>query len=250
MFSGFYPADHDQDETNDMTTEVAKCKRTSESFAEHISKLLNEVQGTTENTLSEEALCSARNVIHYSNLLSGEVSELLRNHSPAEFSPEMDLVLHDPNYKMAVAPDAFFLRVPLAPYSIQRNAQRRNAAGEDSPLFTDYYSRRRYAEVQALVSHVDLPLYGKKLLYIAHVFQDPSLRLCPDFDNFDVKDLIDVVMDHFGGDNPCNLVVCHDAIFSVEMPSATYLAVVELESSSTLGEMLDRCERAFGEMDN
>jgi hypothetical protein len=175
-------------------------------------------------------------------VFAGRMSEVIRNHSPKEFAQRpFESLLLNPIYAVSVTEDSsVLLRVPLAPYSVQRNAQRRRGAGEETPAYSGYFGRRRYTEVDALLNTVQpINLYGRKLLYILHVYNTQgSHRMSPDYDNYDVKDLIDVVMARFGGDNGANLVVLHDSTFDTKLTSATYIGVTELDSCRSVEELM------------
>lgn len=228
---------------NDLKKQINKCKSANDGLSENLIKLINENQGTGD-TLSAEALHDARNVIHYSNLLGTEVSELIRSQHDTEFDGNVDIVMHDPIYRVVTTYDGIYLRVPMAPYSVQRSAQRNLDPAAQS------FARRRYAEVDALLRCAEpVNLYDKKVLYILHVYETESqYRASPDYDNYDVKDLIDVATAHFGGDNISNLIVIHDAVFSRKLMTATYLSIHELDRTCQLDDLLGDMEQVFYKM--
>lgn len=146
-------------------------------------------------------------------------------------------------YATMHADDTMAIRVPLAPFSIQRRAQRDYALGmRGQARFSGALGRKRYDEVRLLLRTTDeFSFRGRKVLYLLHVFPNSGrLRVAPDFDNFDVKDLIDAVMEQFGGDNMTNVMVIHDCIVDDKLPSATYLALTELNGSRSLRNQIDR----------
>lgn len=196
------------------------------------------------NVAGKDTIPKVREIIHHSNELSAAASEVIRTLKPTEFDGDVDIVTHDPIYRIVSTFDGLYLRVPLAPYSIQRNAQR--TADPDAQS----YGRRRYTEVEALLRCAKpVTLYGRKVLYILHVYSTKSrYRASPDFDNYDIKDLIDVVTAHFGGDNTSNIVVIHDAFYSEKLMSATYLSIHELDRSCQLADLLEEIENIFWQM--
>lgn len=231
---------------NALKKQIKKCKSANEGLDENLIKLIkliNENQGTGD-TLSAEALHDARNVIHYSNLLGTEVSELIRSQHDTEFDGDMDIITHDPIYRVATTCDGVFVRVPMAPYSVQRSAQRKSDPAAQS------FSRRRYAEVDALLRCTEpVTLYGKKVLYILHAYDKESkYRASPDYDNYDVKDLIDVATAHYGGDNPCNIIAIHDVVYSRSLMPATYLSIHDLDRTCQLEDLLGEMEQIFCKM--
>lgn len=222
---------------------------------ESLRRLTNadgESDGAAMQVLNEDALRSARAAVYAANLLSGQVSELIRTYAPEEFSQnQKNNLLLDPVCAVSVTEDSVLLRVPLVPYSVQRNAQRRRAAGGQTAAYSEYFARRRYTEVNALLDRVlPVTMQGRKLLYILHVFHTQSrFRMSPDFDNYDVKDLIDVVMARFGGDNAGNLSVLHHSAFDQRLMPATYLAVSQLDNRRTMAELMGYYHQCFALMD-
>jgi hypothetical protein len=244
-----------QNQTIQLKKDLKRCKGAEERIRENYENLLRltaaDEEGKTISVLNEETLRCARDAIYSANVFAGRMSEVIRNHSPKEFAQRpFESLLLNPIYAVSVTEDSVLLRVPLAPYSVQRNAQRRRGAGEETPAYSGYFGRRRYSEVDALLNTVQsINLYGRKLLYILHVYNTKGCyRMAPDFDNYDVKDLIDVVMARFGGDNGANLVVLHDSTFDTKLTSATYIGVTELDSCRSVEELMGYFWQCFSLM--
>lgn len=243
-----------QYKTTSLKRAVDRCTAAGVSLqkAYAIFMRLTRAEQDEAETLSADALRSARDLLLATNLLAGQVSETIRGFSLPEYRrSQVEHLFLNRIYAVAVTEDAVLLRVPLIPYSVQRNAQRRKAAGEEVPVCGQYYARRRYAEVDELLYRV-LPIQfeGQKLLYLCHVYNTLGrYRMSPDFDNYDVKDLIDVVMAHYGGDNAGNVAVLHQSTYDPSLTSATYLAVTDLDSELTLRELMSRFRRCFVQLD-
>lgn len=164
---------------------------------------------------------------------------LYANHSANEVSYFLDKLSVDLDpeiaYKADKAPDdgscramsnssGTFARVPLAPYSAAK------VQGKKRVVCLSLL-RRRYRSLIPMIERSGPPMIcGRKLVYLLHVHPEntPFFRM-PDFDNYDVKGLIDAVTLYHGGDNQRNILLWHDATSEEKtLEPGTYIGVTKL----------------------
>lgn len=167
------------------------------------------------------------------------------------FPPEFDNVatseeLCDPqHYGIFTTAKMLLLKVPMSCKAFYREPPKNGKNTAETPV--------RYPQVRALLHTADnLPnLTGKKTLYLYHSVSDyMSRRKTPDLDNFDVKYLIDSIMNLYGGDNSWNMDLILGAGLNPSLPVGTYAALVDQSSDHDPETLLKELENAFGEGKN
>ena len=91
---------------------------------------------------------------------------------------------------------------------------------------------------------------GPKSVYILHVFHsETNYRRCPDYDNYDCKDLIDVALAPYGGDGPNNVrAIVHETAVLTDVDEGTYVAVRAYDPTQTIDAYQDEALEHFRSM--
>lgn len=174
--------------------------------------------------------------ILHANRTANEVSYFLDRLS-AELDPEIackaDMAPDDGSYKVITNPSGTFARVPLAPYSAAKVQGKKKSVRLDT-------GRRRYRSLIPMIERSGLHIiHGRKLVYLLHVHPEntPFFRM-PDFDNYDVKGLIDAVTLYHGGDNQRNILLWHDATSEEKtLEPGTYIGVTKLREDLSYSQL-------------
>lgn len=182
------------------------------------------LQPGTVSTNIHELVCET---ILHANRTANEVSCFL-DRLTAELDPEIackaDMAPDDGSCRVITNPSGTFARVPLAPYSAAK------VQGKKRVVCLSL-SRRRYRSLIPMIERSGPPMIcGRKLVYLLHVHPEntPFFRM-PDFDNYDVKGLIDAVTLYYGGDNQRNIMLLHDATSEEKtLEPGTYIGVSKL----------------------
>ena len=128
---------------------------------------------------------------------------------------------YEKGYGILTTDSGVYLRLPHAPYSVANLKNKK-------PF---HFARFRSLSIGSLLNEADLPyIASRKILYILHAYHDRSnYRISPDFDNYDLKYVIDSVMQFFGGDSKGNVMVVHDALITDKLEESTYIAVIPIQ---------------------
>jgi hypothetical protein len=135
-----------------------------------------------------------------------------------------------------------YIKTPLVPISAYRIAARKHRVLPVS------FDRVRYAPlIPRILAASEHPIEGQKSVCILHVFHgETNYRRCPDYDNYDVKDLLDVALAPYGGDGPNNVrAIVHQAALREDVDEGTYVAVRAYDPSRTVADIEEEALEHF-----
>lgn len=183
--------------------------------------------------IDEVGMRATRNI----NLAATEMQFVLREvdpDRPESVERSQCIAPVEDGYDAIADETGIYVKVPLAPISSYRS----DARSKRTAQFCMTKKRYKFI-VPRIVQLCNRPIPGRKLVDICHVFhREPAFRTAPDFDNFDVKDLIDCVMDFYGGDGVNNIAyLCHEAVLRTDIDEGTYLAVRPFNPDMAVGEL-------------
>ena len=182
------------------------------------------------------------------NRASNELQHLIRDCYPDTvvnpYACDRLMAIED-GYDVRGDETGLYIKTPLVPISAYRIAARKHRVLPVS------FDRVRYAPlIPRILAASEHPIEGQKSVYILHVFHDvTNYRRCPDFDNFDCKDLIDVALAPYGGDGPNNVrAIVHQAALREDVDEGTYLAVRAYDPSRTVADFEEEALEYFRAM--
>jgi hypothetical protein len=96
----------------------------------------------------------------------------------------------------------------------------------------------------------DPQITGPMHVYLLHIYNTrPKYRHAPDYDNYDTKSLLDMVMVGYGGDSPINIrMMVHAAMLREDLDEGTYVAVRAYDPTRTVAELEEEALERFRAM--
>lgn len=144
---------------------------------------------------------------------------------------------YEKGYGILATDSGVYLRLPHAPYSVTNTKYRK-------PF---HFARFRSLSIGSLLYEANLPhISSRKILYILHAYCDNSnYRISPDFDNYDLKYVIDSVMQFFGGDSKGNVMIIHDALITNQLEEGSYIAVIPMQKDVPFERLIEDVREHF-----
>lgn len=182
------------------------------------------------------------------NRASNELQHLIRDCYPdTVVNPYVceRLMSHEDGYDVRGDKTGLYIKTPLVPISAYRIYARKYKVLPVS------FDRVRYAPlVPRILAASEHPIEGPKSIYILHVFRTlTNYRRCPDYDNYDCKDLIDVALAPYGGDGPNNVrSIVHEVMLREDVDEGTYVAVRAYDPAQTIDAYQDEALEHFRRM--
>lgn len=182
------------------------------------------------------------------NRASNELQHLIRDCYPDTVVNRyacVRLMSHEDGYDVRGDKTGLYIKTPLVPISAYRIYARKYKVLPVS------FDRVRYAPlVPRILAASEHPIEGPKSVYILHVFHDvTNYRRCPDFDNYDCKDLLDVALAPYGGDGPNNVrAIVHETAVLTDVDEGTYVAVRAYDPTQTIDAYQDEALEHFRSM--
>lgn len=182
------------------------------------------------------------------NLAETELQYAIRDSVPDHVVPPWYrglLMTSSDGYDVLSDESGLYIKTPMAPIS----AYRSRAKKRGTTLFA--HSRKHYKPIIHRIYRAGTsPAVDRKSVYILHVFRTyPAFRSSPDYDNYDVKDLVDCAMTVCGGDGVNNIaMMIHESTVRTDLDAGTYLAVRPVDYTLTFEEYRDEALEHFRSM--
>jgi hypothetical protein len=167
--------------------------------------------------------------------------------------PELDIdpdacqqmMPREDGYDVMVDDTGLYVKTPLAPVSAYRayaKSKKTNPIGDEKKRYDPMRIRLRMAP--------DPQITGPMHVYLLHTYNTrPKYRHAPDFDNYDTKSLLDMVMVGYGGDSPINIrMMVHATMLREDLDEGTYVAVRAYDPTRTVADLEEEALERFGTM--
>lgn len=197
---------------------------------------------------SDEIDETCMTIVRDLNYASRLMQYIIREYDPdiifSPYSAEWRARKED-GYDVISDESGMYVKTPLAPVAAYKNIARKQRKTPFS------MGNMRYGLLTGRVVLASEPrIIGPLSVYILHVYHDtPKYRKSPDFDNYDLKNLLDTVLDLCGGDSVNNVsVMNHEATVRTDVDEGTYLAVRPVDFTLTFEQYRNGALEHFRKM--